>query len=93
MTSGQYIDDLQQQSKKGKKKDEKDKQKATEFRDKAMETLKISKLLLTWDILKVRNSKNNHGCSFLFLFSESSTSGSDNSDDEGAAGPSASKYN
>ena len=42
-----YIDDLQQQSKKGKKKDEKDKQKATEFRDKAMETLKRSKLFLT----------------------------------------------
>ncbi|XP_074631517.1 uncharacterized protein LOC141890047 [Acropora palmata] len=36
----QLFDDLQQQSKKGKKKDEKDKQKATEFRDKAMETLK-----------------------------------------------------
>ena len=42
-----YVDDLQQQSKKGKKKDEEDKKKANEFRDKAMETLKRSKLLLT----------------------------------------------
>ncbi|CAH3043942.1 unnamed protein product [Porites lobata] len=42
-----YLDDLQQQSKKGKKKDEQDRKKANEFRDKAMETLKRSKLLLT----------------------------------------------
>ncbi|CAH3178826.1 unnamed protein product, partial [Porites evermanni] len=35
-----YVDDLQQQSRKGKKKDEEDKKKANEFRDKPMETLK-----------------------------------------------------
>lgn len=50
-------------------------------------------LLETW-ILKQRNVKNNHPCSvFFFLFSESSPSGSDNSDDEEAAGPNASKCN
>lgn len=45
-----YVDDLQQQSRKGKKKDEEDKKKANEFRDKPMETLKRSKLLLTQDL-------------------------------------------
>lgn len=45
-----YVDDLQQQSKKGKKRDEEDKKKANEFRDKAMETLKRGKLLLTWNL-------------------------------------------
>lgn len=34
-------------ARKARKKDEEDKKKANEFRDKAMETLKRSKLLLT----------------------------------------------
>ena len=77
-----YIDDMQQ-TKNNKKKEEEDKKKGIELRDKAMETLKRSKLSIFeifCDNYTVCNDFNN--CLILISPESSTSTNSDSNSDE-----------